>query len=238
MSSPACPARLQNGSIPRNKIMPALRVIAMDGPAASGKSSVAREVADHLGWLYVNTGNMYRAATWAALRDKVDPKNEEQVAHAAESWNITCPVSNGRCIVRVDGQDIETELNSENVNRAVSLVARVPAVRDRLVAMQREIGHARPSVMEGRDIGTVVFPEAMAKFYIDATEEVRARRRGLQGQADAVRERDRIDSTRKTAPLIAAPDAVVIDSSDLSLDQVVARVLLELKARSLIPTQA
>jgi len=218
--------------------MSAPRVIAIDGPAASGKSSVAREVAGRLGWLYLNTGNMYRAATWAALRDQVDPQDEEQVARAAKSWNISCTVSNGRCVVQVDGRDIEEELNSGDVNRAVSLVSRVPAVRDRLVAMQRELGRAQPSVVEGRDIGTVVFPGAMIKFYIDASEEVRARRRGLQGQADAVRERDRIDSTRKTAPLVAAADAVVIDSSSLALDEVVARVMDELRTRALIPPEA
>lgn len=218
--------------------MPAPRVIAIDGPAASGKSSVARAVAGRLGWLYVNTGNMYRAATWAALRSRVDPEDEEQVARSAASWSITCPVRDGQCIVRVDGRDVEEELSSEGVNRSVSLVARVPAVRDRLVSMQREIGRSQPTVMEGRDIGTVVFPDAIVKFYIDASEAVRARRRGLQGQTDAVRERDRIDSTRKTAPLVAAPDAVVIDSSDLALDEVVSHVMDELRARGLIHPEA
>ncbi len=218
--------------------MPAPLVIAMDGPAASGKSSVAREVAKRLGWLFVNTGNMYRAATWAALRDHLNPLDEDQVARAADSWNITCPIADGQCIVQLDGHDIEEELNNEKVNRAVSFVARVPAVRDRLVALQREIGRAQPVVMEGRDIGTVVFPDAVAKFYIDATEEVRARRRGLQGQTDTVSERDRIDSTRKTAPLIAAQDAVVIDSSHLSLDEVVTCVMNELRARGLIQPKA
>ncbi len=213
--------------------MPAPRVIAIDGPAASGKSSVARAVATRLGWLHVNTGNMYRAATWAALRDKLNPEDEAGVARAAASWKITCPVIDGRCLVRVDEQFLDEELQSENVNRAVSLVARVPAVRDRLVHMQREIGRDQPVVMEGRDIGTVVFPDAIAKFYIDASEAVRARRRGLQGQADAVRERDRIDSTRKTAPLIAAADAVVIDSSHLTLQQVIGRVMDELRRRGL-----
>lgn len=218
--------------------MPAPLVIAMDGPAASGKSSVAREVAKRLGWLFVNTGNMYRAATWAALRDNLDPRQEDIVSQAAPSWNITCPVIDGQCIVRLDGHNIENELNNGKVNSAVSFVARVPAVRNRLVAMQREIGRTRPVVMEGRDIGTVVFPDAIAKFYIDASEEVRARRRGLQGQADAVRERDRIDSTRKTAPLIAAADAVIIDSSHLTLDEVVTRVMNELQTRGLIRSEA
>lgn len=218
--------------------MPAPLVIAMDGPAASGKSSVARAVAHRLGWLFVNTGNMYRAATWAALRDNLNPQDEDQVAQAAESWNITCPITNGQCIVQLDGHDIEDELNNGEVNRAVSFIARVPAVRDRLVTLQRKIGRAQPVVMEGRDIGTVVFPDAMAKFYIDATEEVRARRRGLQGQTDTVGERDRIDSTRKTAPLIAAPDAIIIDSSHLSLEEVVSRVINELQTRSLIQPKA
>lgn len=211
--------------------MPAPRVIAIDGPAASGKSSVARAVAGRLGWLYVNTGNMYRAAAWAALRDGVNPDDEEEIARSAGTWNITCAVRDGCCVVQVDGRDVEAELSGENVNRSVSLIARVPAVRGRLVSMQRQIGRAQPTVMEGRDIGTVVFPGAIAKFYIDASEAVRARRRGLQGQTDAVRERDRIDSTRKTAPLVAAPDAVRIDSSDLGLDEVISRVMDELRTR-------
>ena len=137
----------------------------------------------------------------------------------------------------MDGRDIEDELNSEEVNRAVSLVARVPAVRERLVAVQRAIGRAHP-VMEGRDIGTVVFPDAAAKFYIDASKTVRAHRRGLQGQADTVRERDRIDTTRKTAPLIAAPDAMIIDSSNLALDEVISRVMDELRTRGLLHSEA
>lgn len=211
------------------------RIISIDGPAASGKSSVAREIARRLGWVYVNTGNMYRAATWAALRDAVDVTDEAQVARAAAGWDITCPVLDQCCVVRVDGRDIDSELNSENVNHAVSLVSRVPQVRDRLVSMQRAIGAAHPVVMEGRDIGTVVFPGAPVKFYIDASEEVRARRRGLQGQTDAISQRDKLDSTRKTAPLMAAKDAVVIDSSDLSLEEVTARAMEELRRRGLTP---
>jgi cytidylate kinase len=211
------------------------RIITIDGPAASGKSSVAREIARQLGWIYVNTGNMYRAATWAALRDAVDISDEAQIARAAAGWDITCPVLGQSCAVRMDGRDIDSELNSESVNHAVSLVSRVPEVRDRLVSMQRDIGAAHPVVMEGRDIGTVVFPDAPVKFYIDASEEVRARRRGLQGQTDAIRRRDQIDSTRKNAPLMAAKDAIIIDSSDLSLDEVTSRVMIELRQRGITP---
>lgn len=209
------------------------QVIAMDGPAASGKSSVAREVAAKLGWAYVNTGNMYRAATWAVIEAGADPDNADAVLRAVSAVRIECPVEQGRTVVRVDGRDVESLLNSEAVNRAVSLVARVPQVREKLVAMQRAVGHAQPVVMEGRDIGTVVFPDAPVKFYIDASEEVRAKRRGLQGHTDSVSERDRLDSTRKTAPLMAAKDAIIIDSSDLTLAQVVDKVIEMLRARGL-----
>jgi cytidylate kinase len=209
------------------------QVIAMDGPAASGKSSVAREVAARLGWSFVNTGNTYRAATWAVLQAAADPDDPEAVQRALAAADMTCVIEHGRSIVRVNGRDVESELNSEAVNRAVSLVARIPEVRARLVAMQRALGATHPVVMEGRDIGTVVFPDALAKFYIDASEEVRAKRRGLQGQADSVRERDRIDSTRKTAPLMAASDAIVIDSSHLTLEQVVDHVMQSLHAHGI-----
>ena len=196
-------------------------VIAMDGPAASGKSSVAREVAKRLGWIYVNTGNMYRAATWAIVDAGADVANEAQILDVISSVELAVTVEDGRSVVRVNGRDVEDELNSEAVNRAVSHVAKVAEVRARLVAMQQQLGHEHSVVMEGRDIGTVVFPDAPYKFYIDASEEVRMKRRGLQGQTDAVKERDKMDSTRKIAPLMAAPDAVVIDSSDLTLGQVI-----------------
>ncbi|HSI63206.1 MAG TPA: (d)CMP kinase [Candidatus Saccharimonadia bacterium] len=207
------------------------QVIAMDGPAASGKSSVAREVAAKLGWIYVNTGNMYRAATWAVLEAGVSPENESAVLEVIEGADFQCSVESGRSVIRVNGKDVESELNAEAINRGVSHVAKIPQVREKLVAMQRAVGHAHPSVMEGRDIGTVVFPDAMVKFYIDASEEVRAKRRGLQGHADTVRERDRMDSTRKVAPLMAAADALVVDSSDLTLTEVVDRILELLRER-------
>src|SRR3954469_11153368 len=177
--------------------MSAPRVIAMDGPAASGKSSVAREVASRLGWAFVNTGNTYRAATWLVLQSGIDPGDADAVLRVVSEADLTCTLEDGRSVVRVNGENIEDKLNSEAVNGAVSLVARVPQVRDKLVALQRALGRAHPVVMEGRDIGTVVFPDALAKFYIDAHEDVRAKRRGLQGHSDSVGERDRIDSTRK-----------------------------------------
>jgi len=213
--------------------MPASHIITIDGPAASGKSSVARLVARQLEWAYINTGNMYRAVTLAFVEAGVDVKDEQAILAALPDMKLESSVEDGRSIILLNGRDVEPLLNSEAINNAVSHVAKVPQVRERLVEMQRTMGLAQPSVMEGRDIGTVVFPDAPYKFYVDASEEVRASRRGLQGHQDAVRERDRIDSTRKIAPLIAADDAVVIDSSEMTLEQVVAKVLQILMEKGL-----
>jgi cytidylate kinase len=206
----------------------------MDGPAASGKSSVAREVARQLGWTYVNTGNMYRAATWAVVQAGIDVTDAAKVVALFNTVAFTLQIEDGRSVILLDNLNVEDELNAEAINNAVSHVARVPEVREKLVSMQQELGNSRPCVMEGRDIGTVVFPDAPVKFYIDADEAIRLARRGLQGQADAVRERDRIDSTRKVAPLVAAPDAIVIDSSDLSLKEVIERVMQVLSERGIV----
>jgi CMP/dCMP kinase len=214
--------------------MSADKIITIDGPAASGKSSVARLLANHLGWACINTGNMYRAITLGLLKAGVDVHDEAAVVTALPTIPLENVLVDGRNLILLSGQEVENELNSEDVNNSVSHVAKVPQVRTQLVAMQRDLGLAQPSVMEGRDIGTVVFPEASAKFYIDASEEVRARRRGDQGLSDSVRERDRMDSTRKTAPLMAAADAVIIDSSELSLQEVVDKIVALLPSRGVI----
>ncbi len=206
-------------------------VITMDGPAASGKSSVARLVAQQLGYTYVNTGNMYRAMTWAVLQAGADPADAEAVRAASAAVRIESPVADGQTQVAVNGRLLDVEdLNSDPVNRAVSLVARVPEVRARLVADQRALTALGPLVMEGRDIGSVVFPDSPLKFYIDASEEVRAARRRAQGHTDQVAERDRLDSTRKTSPLVIPAGAAVIDNSHLTLAQAVDAVLAVLAA--------
>lgn len=210
--------------------MPAHSVITIDGPAASGKSSVARILAQRLGYTYVNTGNMYRAMTWAVLETGVDPADADAVQKAAAGLSLESPVSEGQTQVSVNGRLLTVEdLNSDPVNRGVSLVARVPEVRARLVADQRALAAIGPLVMEGRDIGSVVFPESPLKFYIDASEEVRAARRRAQGHADQVAERDRLDSTRKTSPLVIPEGAVVIDNSHLTLEGAVDAVMAHLK---------
>ena len=210
------------------------QVIAIDGPAASGKSSVARRLAQKLGWTFVNTGNMYRAVTWAVLERGIDPADASAVASLADLLPIEFRTENEQTVIVIDGHVPGEELTTDRVNKAVSLVAAVPAVRHRLVSGQRALADKGPLVMEGRDIGSVVFPNAPCKFYIDASEEVRAARRQAQGHADRVSERDRLDTTRKNSPLVTAPDAVVIDSSHLSLHEVVERALAVLRERGLV----
>lgn len=201
-------------------------VITMDGPAASGKSSVARLVASRLGRTYVNTGNMYRAITWAVLERGVAPADPAAVRSAAEDIVLESAVVSGQVRVRVQDHELtDSDLNSDAVNAAVSLVACVPEVRERLVSDQRALTKLGPLVMEGRDIGSVVFPHSKLKFYIDANEEVRASRRRAQGHADQVAERDRIDSTRKSSPLVVPEGAHYIDNSHLTLEQAVEAVL-------------
>ncbi|MEN3940897.1 (d)CMP kinase [Prosthecobacter sp. SYSU 5D2] len=207
-------------------------VITIDGPAASGKSSVARILAQRLGYIYVNTGNMYRAMTWAVLQTDIDPNDMDAVRETAKKILIESPVLEGQTQVSVNGKLLTADdLNSDPVNRGVSLVARVPEVRSRLVADQRALSSLGPLVMEGRDIGSVVFPESPLKFYIDASEEVRAARRQAQGHTDQVAERDRLDSTRKTSPLVIPEGAIVIDNSHLTLEGAVQAVLDRLPAK-------
>jgi CMP/dCMP kinase len=205
-------------------------VITIDGPAASGKSSIARLVAQRLGRTYVNTGNMYRAMTWAVLQAGIDPSDAEAVRAAAAKIVFESPVVDGKTEVCVSGRTpTDAELNSDPVNRAVSLIASVAEVRDRLVAEQRALAKLGPLVMEGRDIGSVVFPESPHKIYVDASEEVRASRRGAQGRADQIAERDRIDKQRKNSPLVVPTGASVIDNSHITLDQAVDQVIAALQ---------
>jgi cytidylate kinase len=214
-------------------------IIAIDGPAASGKSTLGKRLADALGYLFFDTGVMYRAVTWAALQRNVAIADEAGVTQLAETAQIDVrPPSkdDGRaCDVLVDGVDATWETRRPEVEASVSPVSAYAGVRRALAAQQRRIGLRGGVVMVGRDIGTVVLPEADLKIYLDASAEERARRRtaeilGRGGQADyeeilaGVRRRDQIDSTRAVAPLRAADDAVILDSDKLDADQVFARV--------------
>jgi cytidylate kinase len=214
--------------------LPSHPVITIDGPAASGKSSVARLVAARLGFIYVNTGNMYRAMSWAVLDAGIDATDAAAVRDFAARVAVESMVREGRTLVGIGGRELSDEdLNSDAVNGAVSHVASVAEVRAALVAAQRDLQKLKGLVMEGRDIGSVVFPESPFKFYIDACEAVRSARRQAQGHGDQVAERDRIDSTRKTSPLVVPEGAEVIDNSYLTLEQAVERVMEGLQQRGL-----
>ncbi|MGI8480798.1 MAG: (d)CMP kinase [Chthoniobacterales bacterium] len=216
-----------------NVVVPALRVVAIDGPAASGKSSVARDLALRLRFSYVNSGAMYRAVTWHVLQRGVDPEDAHAVSRLIESTPIECGLEDDLSRVLVNGVDPSEFLREQRVNEGVSLVSSVPRVREILVEKMRAYAVDRDVVMEGRDIGSVVFPHTPFKFYIDASPDVRLRRRAAQGQRDQIAVRDRADSSRRDSPLIIAADAVLIDSSDLSIDEVVSEIIAHCKKKGL-----
>jgi cytidylate kinase len=223
--------------------MPKNRVVAIDGPAGSGKSTVARRVAEALGLPALDTGAMYRAVTWAVLDAGIDPADAPAVIAMAEALDLDVGPP-----VRVSGQDVNEAIRTAEVSAAVSAVAAIPEVRAVLVAAQREwISVHGGGVVEGRDIGTVVAPDALLKIYLEASEEERARRRqrqddvtetaragegtaGLAATQAAIRRRDTIDAGRAASPLAAAADAVVLDTTDLSVDGVVDEVLRRYRA--------
>ena len=205
--------------------------IAIDGPAASGKSTIARILAERLGLIMVNTGEMYRAVTLAVVRRSIDPENSAAIAELLEGLDFTCSVTNRQSQVLLEGVPPGDELRSDTVNAAVSQVAAVPEVRKLLVAKQRELLRHGDVVMEGRDIGSVVFPETPFKIYVDASEEVRAQRRAAQGEVDVVAKRDQQDAARKTSPLIVPEGAAVIDTSEMDIAQALEAVMAVLTAR-------
>ena len=213
--------------------MAAHLVIAIDGPAASGKSSVARALARRLGFVYVNTGAMYRALTWLAVSRGVPTADATRVHQLLHFTEIECGVADGESTILLDGIDPTPHLVSDDVNANVSAIATIAEVRRILVAKQRAYARDHDIVMEGRDIGSAVFPETPYKFYIDASPEVRARRRAAQGLQDSVAARDKVDSTRRTSPLVIAEDAHVIDSSNLTVDGVAGEIVGRLKMKGL-----
>ena len=209
------------------------RVVAIDGPAASGKSSVARQLAQRLGFVYVNSGAMYRAVTWHVLERGIDPRDRGAVERLADKMRFDSQLDGNESLVRIDGVDPTSHLRDVRVNDGVSLVSSVPRVREVLVAKMRAYAVDHDVVMEGRDIGSVVFPETPFKFYIDASPDIRSQRRAAQGQMDRIAARDEADSSRSTAPLMIAADAVVIDSSTLTIEEVVNEIVRRLRAQGL-----
>ena len=194
------------------------RAVAIDGPAASGKSTVAKRLAESLGLVMVNSGAMYRAVTWQVLQEGIDPENRAAVLEAMSRMRIDCGVKNNLSTIAINDRLLTTEIRSAGVNEHVSKVASIPEVRESLVAMQRDYLVEYDVVMEGRDIGSVVFPDTPFKLYVSASEEVRAARRAKEGESDEVAKRDAQDSNRKASPLKVADGSIVIDSSDLTID--------------------
>jgi cytidylate kinase len=215
-------------------------IIAIDGPSGAGKGTVARVIAAELGYRHVDSGAMYRAVGWRALRDGVSLDDEEAVTQLAERSRID--VTSTR--VTIDDEDVTRAIRTPEIDRAAGAVARLPRVRAILVARQRAMGRDSGIVMEGRDIGTVVFPDADVKIYLDASAEERARRRAhdpahtgvpaaVADVATLLTERDRLDRTRATSPLYAAPDAAVVDTTGKSVTEVVEEVMAVIQDRGL-----
>ncbi|WP_433120260.1 (d)CMP kinase [Micromonospora sp. CA-246542] len=206
-------------------------VVAVDGPSGSGKSTVSRRLAVGIGARYLDTGAMYRAITWAVLRSGVDLTDAASVAKVAGEADLRIGTDPQGYGVTVDGVSVDAEIRGPEVTQAVSAVAAVPAVRELLVARQREmIVNAGRIVVEGRDIASVVAPDADLKVFLTASEAARAARRSAEDASDVaataadLARRDRLDSTRKVNPLAQAKDAVVLDTTELGIDEVVARL--------------
>ena len=214
-------------------------IIAIDGHSSTGKSTLASMLSNYLNYRHINTGSMYRAITLYALRNKLiidlgvkSSINSDAIIHAADSINLEFKFDHdGVCKMYMNSEDVDYELKSPLVSKYVSQISTYPLLRQKIVKKQQIIGRSKGVVMEGRDIGSVVFPDTPFKFYIDASPEVRAQRRRGEGGVDDLAERDKLDSSRKVSPLVIPEDAVVIDTSEMNLDEVVDKVISELNSK-------
>src|SRR5260221_7611390 len=213
--------------------MPLHPVIAIDGTAASGKSTFSRQLARRLGYVYVNTGGMCRGVTWYFQQKNVRLEDPEAVAGAVGTAGVETRLEGGELSFLIAGTDPLPHVREGRVNEAVSLVAQVGAVRKLLVSEQQRLAEQAPLVMEGRDIGTVVFPQTPYKFFLDADAAVRAQRRSRQGEDDVIEQRDVLDQQRQNSPLTRAPDALFLDSGSASVEELVAVALRHLAGRGL-----
>lgn len=210
--------------------------VAVDGPAGAGKSSISKIVAKKLGYLYIDTGAMYRSVTWAVLHNHIDVNNQKAVEALLPDLDLTMEASDNSCKVFIAGQDVTDFIRTPQVNNAVSIVASYKGVRQYLVERQRLMAEAGGVILDGRDIGSVVLPNAELKIYLTASVEARAMRRYLEVKGtvneqtledikDSVMQRDDMDKNRKESPLIQVEDAVLVDSSEMTFDETVERIL-------------
>jgi cytidylate kinase len=203
-------------------------VIAIDGTAASGKSTFSRQLAQRLGYTYVNTGAMYRGVTWYLQEKQISLGDPEAVAREVIAAGVETRLQDSELVFLIAGLDPLPHVREGQVNAGVSLVAQVAAVRALLVAEQQGLAALAPLVMEGRDIGTVVFPQTPYKFFLDADAAVRAQRRSLQGEDDSIQKRDVLDQQRQNSPLTCAPDALRLDSGRATVEELVEIALKHL----------
>jgi cytidylate kinase len=210
------------------------RVIAIDGPAASGKSSVAQQLSRQLGFVYVNSGAIYRAITWHVLQKRIDPEDSKCITETVRSVPITGALQDNELRVVIDGVDPADHLRDDRVNERVARVSQFPAVRQIVAEKLHKDARSHSLIVEGRDIGSVVFPDTPYKFYVDASFEVRRQRREAQGGRDEIAVRDRADASRSVSPLVIAKDAYVIDTSHLTIDGVVNEIITRLKQLGLL----
>lgn len=210
--------------------------VAVDGPAGAGKSSISKIVAKKLGYLYIDTGAMYRSVTWAVLHNHIDVNNQKAVEALLPELDLTMEASDDSCKVFIAGQDVTDFIRTPQVNKAVSIVASYKGVRQYLVERQRLMAEAGGVILDGRDIGSVVLPNAELKIYLTASVEARAMRRYLEVKGtvneqpledikDSVMQRDDMDKNRKESPLIQVEDAVLVDSSEMTFDETVEHIL-------------
>jgi cytidylate kinase len=213
------------------------RVIAIDGPAASGKSSVARELARQLRFIYVNSGAIYRAITWHVLQNGIDPEDGDCIEEALRLAAISGALEDNESRVLINGADPGNHLRDDCVNESVARVSQFPVVRQIVAERLHEHAQTHDLIVEGRDIGSVVFPNTPYKFYVDASPVVRLQRRAAQGGRDEIALRDRADSLRPVSPLVIAKDAHVIDTSHLTIQQVISEIV-GILAKMGLPIQA
>lgn len=207
--------------------------IAIDGPAASGKSTLARLLAKHLGLIMVNSGVMYRSITWKILQEHIDPQDTNEIVSLLEKIDIQCGRDGIMSTITINGVDPGAALRTETINANVSIISAIPEVRKKLIDLQRGYLTHSSIVMEGRDIGSVVFPDTPYKIYVDAAEHVRTARRGKDGEVDSIATRDAADSKRTTAPLVVAEGATILDNSDHTIESGVAAALEILRQQGL-----
>ncbi len=205
--------------------------IAIDGPAASGKSTVARLIARELGYTFINTGAMYRAITWYLAQQGVSATDTNAVISLLPGIPLHFGKEGSTSTVLCGCKKLTDELTLPAVNDSVSVVAAIPEVRAFLLKRQREYNESEPVVMEGRDIGSVVFPNTPFKYFVTASPEVRAARRAAQGLTDSINKRDQNDRSRSCAPLTQAPDAMLVDTSEMTIDQVVQLIINDIRVK-------